>query len=83
MRREAINGLGRIGNREALLALSSPLTVDYPANLKAEWGWMVPPRFPEYFPKLIVERLRERTHQDFGTDQERWKDWISRNVKLE
>jgi HEAT repeat protein len=81
MRREAIHGLARIGNREALLALSALLAADYPADLKAEWGWKSPPEFRTYFPELIAESLRERTHQDFGRDRARWTDWIARHVK--
>jgi HEAT repeat protein len=82
MRREAIDALQQIGNRPALLELAGLLKIRFPQKLGAEWGWKgPPPDFSKYFPDLIVERLKEKTKQDFGFDSEKWSEWIKSNVK--
>ena len=77
MRREAIFGLSRVGDRQALLALASLLDVEFSKDLKAEWGWKGAPDFREYFPKTILQCLKRRTKQDFGSDRSKWEQWIT------
>jgi hypothetical protein len=81
MRREAIFGLSKIGDRQSLLILASLLDLTWPKNLKAEWGWKGLPDFQTYFPETILLCLKQRTKQDFGKDKSRWKDWIEKNVE--
>jgi hypothetical protein len=81
MRREAIGGLAKIGNRAALLALAALLNLKFSKELKAEWGWKGPPDFSIYLPKTIVARLKHITGQTFGQDRQQWENWITENVK--
>ena len=81
MRREAISGLNRVGDRQALLALASLLDVEFSKDLKAEWGWKGAPDFREYFPKTILQFLKRRTKQDFGSDRSKWEQWITESFE--
>ena len=81
MRREAIFGLSKIGDRQSLLILASLLDLTWPKNLKAEWGWKGLPDFETYFPETIQLCLKQCTKQDFGKDKSRWKDWIEKIVE--
>ena len=80
MRREAVFGLRDIGTRSALLVLASLLDTPFPKDLKADWGWKMPPDFRKYFPEIIRECLKESTKQDLGKDRSLWEEWIKRNV---
>jgi HEAT repeat protein len=81
MRREAIFGLGQIGDRQSLLALASLLDLTFSKDLKAEWGWKGKPDFRTYFPETISMCLGQRTKQDFGTNRTRWENWIEENIE--
>ena len=81
IRREAILGLRKIGDRESLLILASLLDNPIPKDLKAEWGWKGLPDFQKYFPETIEMCLKQRTKQDFGQDRAKWEDWLSKNIK--
>lgn len=79
-RRAAIFALRDIGDRRALVTLASMLDFPWPKNMKLGAGGWKTTDFPNYFPEIIQASLRECTHQDFGKDASRWKDWIERNV---
>jgi len=81
MRREAILGLRKIGDRQSLLALASLLDVTFSTDLKAEWGWKGKPDFRTYFPQTISMCLRQCTKQDFGTNRIQWENWIKANIE--
>lgn len=82
MRREAIDVLRQIGNRQALLELAGLLKADFPQKLRPDGGWkMSPPDFSKYFPDFIAQSLAENTKQDFGLDDRKWSEWIKGNVK--
>lgn len=80
LRGNAINALGRIGNRNALFALADLLRIDFPKEFKHGFG-KFEPDFSKYFPELILTTLKESTKQDFGSDSVKWKKWIEENVK--
>lgn len=82
LRRQAIFGLQNIGNRSSLLVLASLLDLTFPKNLRAEWGWKMPPDFERYFPETIEQSLKDCTKQDFGRDRRKWEEWITKNVEL-
>jgi HEAT repeat protein len=82
MRREAIDVLHQIGNRQALLELADLLKADFPQKLRPDGGWkMSPPDFSKYFPDFIAQSLAKSTKQDFGLDGGKWSEWIKENVK--
>jgi hypothetical protein len=82
LRREAIDGLARMGGRNALLELAALLEVKFPTHLRAKYGWKEPPEdYSTYFPELVLRALKEATHQDLGVKSRPWADWINQNVK--
>jgi hypothetical protein len=81
MRREAIEGLGAIGDRQSLLALASLLGLKFSKDLRADWGWKGLPDFPKYFPYRITLWLTHYTKQDFGTNRAQWESWIKENIE--
>lgn len=82
MRRQAIFGLEQIGTRHSLLELSALLEVEFPEHLKNDWNWKEPPKdFSKFFPKLLVERLKAVTKQDFRNDSKKWREWIEKEYK--
>jgi hypothetical protein len=81
MRREAIDGLSKIGDKRSLLALTPLFDVQFSKDLKADWGWKGKPDFRTYFPDLVERRLRWHTKQDFGTNRGQWEAWIQANIE--
>jgi HEAT repeat protein len=77
VRTRAINNLGRLGTKPALLALVELISAPVPTHLKTDLGWKGDsPDFASYLPKLAVNTLKAATHQNFGTDSTKWKNWI-------
>ncbi len=81
MRREAIDGLGQLGNHSSLLTLASLLDFEFSIDLNTDLGWKAIPDFRVYFPELIVDCLKYCTKQDFGKDRAKWEEWITKNVQ--
>lgn len=81
MRREAISALGLLKTRDSLLELANLLKLQFPNDLKAEWGWKIPPQFSVYFPEFVLETLRTATGQSFFGDLGKWVEWIEKNVR--
>ncbi|MBT3202423.1 MAG: HEAT repeat domain-containing protein [Phycisphaerales bacterium] len=80
LRRDAIHGLDNIGNRQALLVLTSLLNIKLPKDLKFESDRQRL-GFQDYFRGLIKGYLKRGTKQDFGTDRAKWEAWIREHVK--
>jgi HEAT repeat protein len=78
----AINALGLIGNREALMSLVNLFKTDFPKDLESGGIFdKFRPDFSEYFPESLANTLKESTGQDFRSDSDKWKKWIEENVK--
>lgn len=77
-RRQAIFGLGKIGDQQSLLFLASLLEHKLPKDVKG--GWKVANHQQE-FDDTIEEVLREKTRRNFGRDRAKWEQWIRENVK--
>jgi len=81
VRTQAINDLGRLATKPALLELANLMNKTFPTHLNADLGWKGnPPDFRYYFPDLIVRTLKEATHQDLGIDSSKWKSWIDNSM---
>ena len=82
-RSHAIWGLERMGGREALLELASLLDVKFPKDLKAdiETKGNPPSDFSKYFPEQVARCLQVETKQDFGTDSQKWRQWLQANLR--
>lgn len=78
-RRNAIDQLANIGNRESLLALAALLDATYPEELRfqpSKTSYSAPSIF---FPSHINDKLSRHTGQDFRQDRTRWENWINSN----
>ncbi|MBT3200587.1 MAG: HEAT repeat domain-containing protein [Phycisphaerales bacterium] len=80
LRRCAIHGLGDVGNRQALLVLTSLLNITLPKDLKYQ-STRQRLGFQLSIHNLIKGYLKECTKQDFGTDRAKWAAWIREHVK--